>query len=102
MEYNKLIRDKIPEIITKKGLNPIIHIADYEEYREKLRYKLKEEVNEYAQSGDKKELSDIIEVIYAICNFEGIDIEELETIRKNKREERGGFEKRIILDEVNE
>ena len=100
MEYNKLVRDRIPDILREKGLVPIIHIANDKEYFSKLKEKLREEVDEYNISGDKNELCDIIEVIYTICNFEGTDIKKLETIRRNKREKRGGFEKKIILEEV--
>jgi predicted house-cleaning noncanonical NTP pyrophosphatase (MazG superfamily) len=102
MIYNKLIRDKIPEIIRNKNLTPVVHTANDEEYREKLECKLKEEVSEYLDNHNPEELVDVLEVIYAICSLERISIEELETIREKKREERGGFEKRIILKEVKE
>lgn len=82
----KLIRDKIPEIIRKDGKIPVVHKASEEEYRLKLREKLKEE------------LADILEVIDAICDFKNFDKEELENIKIKKRNERGGFRDRIIWD----
>ena len=102
MRYNKLIRDKIPEIIKQKGKIPIIHSADEDEYWKKLKEKLLEEVNEYLENPIKEELADILEVIETICEFKKIDKKELESIKKKKAEERGGFKDKIILDEVKE
>lgn len=99
--YDKLVRDDIPKIIEKNNENPVTHIADDEEYQERLRDKLIEESEEYIESGDLEELADIIEVINAIKKFEDISDSELEKIRKDKNEKRGGFEKRIILECVN-
>ena len=100
MKHDKLVRDKIPEIIRQKGDVPITHIADNEEYLEKLKKKLREEVDEFLEEISKEELADILEVIYAICDFMNVDREELESLRKKKAEERGGFRERIILDET--
>jgi len=96
----KLVRDKIPEIIRNSGKVPFIHIADNEEYWKKLKEKLKEEVNEFLEESTAEELADILEVIYAICDFLRIDKSYIEEIRRRKRKERGGFTKRIILDNV--
>lgn len=103
MKYNKLIRDKIPEIIKGDGKVPITHIADDKEYWKKLKEKLKEEVDEFLVGGNEKELeelADILEVIFAIYNFKKFDKDELELFRKKKLEQRGGFKKKIILDRV--
>lgn len=100
MKHNKLIRDKIPEIIKQLGDVPITHIADDEEYLEKLKKKLEEEVNEFLEENSKEELADILEIIYAIRDFMKVGKEELESLRKKKAEERGGFRDRIILDET--
>jgi len=100
MKYNKLVRDKIPEIIEKKGIMPITHIADNKEYWQKLKEKLQEEVDEFVKNDNKEELIDILEVIYAICDFKNLDKEKLELLRKRKVKQRGRFKKRIILDET--
>lgn len=99
MKYNKLVRDRIPEIIKQKGKVPITHIANSREYEEKLNEKLKEELEEFLKTNDKEELADIVEVINAICDFKSIGKEELEDIRKKKAKERGRFKNRIILEE---
>lgn len=98
MEYNKLIRDKIPGIIKEDKKKPITHIADDSEYWEKLRKKLEEEVDEFLQESTKEELADILEVVYAIRDFRGIEPDELESLRAEKARKRGGFKKKIILE----
>lgn len=100
IKYDKLVRDKIPEIIKGKGKECTTRIAEHQEYVEKLKKKLLEEVMEYLESGEKEELADIKEVIIALCEVDGISQEELEEMRKNKFDERGGFSKKIILEEA--
>ena len=99
MKYNKLIRDKIPEIIKKKGGKPVVHIADEAEYWTKLKEKLSEEVEEFKKDENREELADIFEVIDAIVEYKKFDKKETEKIQKKKAEERGKFKKRIILEE---
>lgn len=100
MKYNKLVRDKIPEIIKNNGEIPITHIASNDEYWIKLKEKLKEEVDEFLEGDNEEELSDILEVIDAIYDFKKIDRKESEKIRKSKKEKKGGFKDKIILDET--
>jgi predicted house-cleaning noncanonical NTP pyrophosphatase (MazG superfamily) len=101
MKYNKLIRDKIPEVIEKNKQKPIIHIADDEEYWEKLKEKLNEEVNEFLEDCDsEKEITDILEVIDAICKFKNFDKDKIKKLKEEKAKEKGSFDKKIILDEV--
>lgn len=99
MRYNKLVRDKIIDIIESSGEKAIWHIAHEEEYQEKLREKLKEEVGEFLKDDSLEEMADIFEVITAILAEKKWDIEQVVTAQKEKREKRGGFEKRIILEE---
>lgn len=99
MKYNKLVRDKIPEIIRQQGRSPAIHIADEEEYWQKLKEKLVEEAKEFLESGSKEELADIFDVIDAICLYKGFDKDELVRIQEAKAIERGKFTNKIILDE---
>ena len=99
MKYNKLVRDKIPEIIRQKGGNPTTHIAGAEEYWDKLKEKLVEEAKEFMESGSKEELADIFEVIDAVCLYKGFNKDELVRIQEAKATERGKFADKIILDE---
>ncbi len=94
-DYNKLVRDKIPEILDQKGVLYEKRIASAEEYRAELIKKLGEETQEFLVEGDTEELADVLEVIEAIKKLP--EYENVEKIRDRKREERGGFEERIIL-----
>ena len=97
MNHGKLVRDKIPQIIRSKGQEPVIYIADAEEYCIRLRDKLREEVEEYlASDNDREELADILEVLYALAREGGTDHQQLEKLRAAKAEKRGGFADRII------
>jgi len=102
MKYDKLVRDKIPEIIRSKGIISKTHIASDEEYRQKLKDKLQEEVDEFLKDSNEEELADILEVIYALCDLYKIDKDSLEQTRKEKAEKKGGFKDKIILDETKE
>jgi len=100
IRYNKLVRDKIPERIRSRGQIAVTHIADDAEYERKLKEKLREEVEEFDKSGSLEELADIVEVLEAILAHHGWSWEELHALKQKKAEERGKFQKRIILDEV--
>ena len=100
MKYNKLVRDRIPEIIKKNGDKAVTHTAGDEEYRNKLKEKLREEVDEFIKDGNEEELADILEVIYALGELNNADKDKLESLRRSKAEKRGGFKKKIILDET--
>lgn len=99
-EYNKLVRDKIPEIIYNNGENPKTRILDNIEYKKELDRKLLEEVNEYLKDDNIEELADIEEVLLAILSYKDTSIEEFEKIRKEKENKRGAFKKRIYLEKV--
>ena len=97
MQYNKAIRDKIPEIIQKDGHSCNVNTLPDEEFLEHLEKKLSEEVTEYQNDKNPEELADILEVIYRIAQLKGVSKEELEKIRIKKSEERGRFEKNLFL-----
>lgn len=101
--YNKLIRDKIPQIIEATGKKAKVRILEEEEYMKMLTIKLQEELDEYkVASGEEQiaELADLVEVVYAILANRNVSIAEFEKIRLSKKEERGGFEERLLLNSV--
>lgn len=98
--HNKLVRDKIPEIIEKSGKSCVTHILSEDEYIAALETKLNEEVAEYQADKNLEEMADVLEVLQALCEARGYSLDELEGMRKKKTEERGGFKGRIFLEYV--
>ena len=106
-KYNKLVRDRIPEVIEKDGHKAKFKTLSEKSFLTALDKKLMEEVKEYQADKSIEEMADVLEVIYAICNARGYTIDELEAKRQEKHIDRGGFEKRLFLeyvedDEVNQ
>ena len=97
MQYNKAIRDKIPEIIQKDGHSCNVETLSDEKFLEQLEKKLSEELAEYQKEKNLEELADILEVIYRIAQLKGVSKEELEKVRIKKYEQRGGFDKNLFL-----
>lgn len=99
MKYNKLVRDKIPEVIRASGGNAVVHIANPAEYWQKLMEKLLEEIEEFKKDESLEELADVLEVIDAIIEYKQFDFKMVVEIKQKKARERGRFKNRIILDE---
>ena len=97
MTYNKLIRDRIPDMIRQNGETPVVRVLGDEEYRHCLERKLDEEVEEFHQDRNLEELADILEVAYALAEDLGHTRQELEETFNRKHEKRGGFRDRIFL-----
>lgn len=101
-KYNKLVRDRIPEIIENSGKTAHTHLLSDEEYIAELDRKLGEEYAEYQADKNIEELADMLEVIYAIAKARGASVGELERVRKEKAEKNGAFEKKIFLEGVDD
>ena len=101
--YNKLVRDKIPEIIKSNGAKSVnTKVLNDEEYLESLNTKLVEELNEYLSSGEIEELADLEEVLRAILDAKNTSYQDFEQIRQNKVNKRGAFKDKIFLESVDE
>ena len=98
--YNKLVRDRIPEIIENSGAECKIKILSDDEYLKMIDAKLDEELLEYHKDENIEELADLLEVIRAATIARGYTLEELENERAKKAKKRGGFEKKILLIET--
>ena len=97
MVYNKLVRDRIPELIESQGEKPNVRILEKEEYLLHLEQKLDEEVAEYHRDKTVEELADILEVVYALAQANGYSEQELLAAYQKKHDARGGFGKRTFL-----
>lgn len=98
--YNKLVRDKIPEIIEKSGNACVTEILSDEDYLKMIDAKLDEELTEYHKDQNIEELADLLEVIYAATKARGYTLAELESVRAEKATKRGSFDDKILLKEV--
>ena len=96
-QYHKLVRDRIPEIITATGQTCRTEILTGDAYLQALDQKLNEELLEYQESKSPEELADLLEVILAAAQARGVSQEALFAIREEKRQKRGGFEQGIFL-----
>ena len=98
-KVGKLIRDHIPEIMRSKGILVHDRIMEHDEYIAELKTKLLEEAEEVKQALNieelTEELADVLEVIQAFIKASGIPSEQIEKIRLEKRNSKGGFERKV-------
>lgn len=100
--YNKLVRDRIPEIIENDNKKCTYRVLEDAEYIEAIDAKLDEELAEYHRDQNLEELADLLEVLYAAAKARGYSTDDLEKLRREKAEKRGGFSKRLFLECVTE
>lgn len=102
--YNKLIRDKIVDIIEKDGKKAIVSTLNDEQYKIELLKKLLEEANEVANSSNSnetlEELADVLEVIRYLAKINGKELNDIVTIADKKKEKRGGFDDKVFLEKT--
>lgn len=104
--YNKLVRNKIPEIIINNGENPSTRILNDEEYTVELINKLKEECKEVENATIKEDIleecADVLQVLEDIAKLNQSTLDDVINIKKKKEEKRGGFDSKIFLESVEE
>ena len=100
MKYNKLVRDRIPELIEESGRKQISRTLNEDEYEQALMDKIVEEIEEYRVSKNEEEIADIYEVMDCLVKLKDYEPMHIDYLRLIKREARGSFHKRILLEEV--
>ena len=102
--YNKLVRDRIPQIIEASGKTCTTRILDPSEHLHEIKTKMQEEALEFQQAANDKdaieELADILELVHAALDVYGVSFDVLEEVRQHKKDKRGGFAEGIYLIEV--
>ena len=105
-ELNKLVRDKVPSLVTKDGGSYSLKLLSPLEHQHEITKKMYEELNEYNEAASKdeaiEELVDIVELIYAAVKLHDLSIDEFEAIRLEKKKKKGGFEKGIYLHSISQ
>ena len=100
MKYNKLVRDRIPELIEESGRKQISRTLNEDEYEQALMDKIVEEIEEYRVSKNEEEIADIYEVLDCLVKLKDYEPMHIDYLRLIKREARGSFHKWILLEEV--
>lgn len=98
--YQKLVRDRIPEIIREPGKECEFVTIAAAEFQQALCQKLVEEAQEAAAATEEElipELADVYEVLKALMSVAGISAEQVRQVQAERRAERGGFEQRLKL-----
>ena len=99
-EYDKLVRDKIPQIIERSGSECEIEQVDDKTALEYLYKKLMEETSELLMDKNIEEVIDVIEVAFTIGKLYGYDVEDIMWLKETKVRNKGGFEENIVLKKV--
>lgn len=100
VRYNKLVRDRIPEIIAREGRAPKTKILSLSQYPRFLVKKITEEAREFAKQPNIEEAIDMLEIIHAWLAVNGVDERRAAVLRRQKNRQRGAFHKRILLTEA--
>lgn len=100
IQYNKLVRDRIPELIEESGRKQTSRILNEDEYFQALIDKVVEEIEEFRSTGIEEEIADVYEALDCLVKFKGYEPMHIDYVRLIKREARGSFMNRVLLEEV--
>ena len=99
-KYDKLVRDRIPEIIEAEGHKAVISRLVDAELESRLIQKLTEEQQELDKDRNLEEIADMLEILFSLAQIYGYDEKQALELMYKKREARGGFEEGYLLEEV--
>jgi len=102
IKYNKLVRDKIPQLIEESGRKQTSRILNDKEYFDALVDKVVEEIEEFRASKIEEEIADVYEALDCLVKFKGYEPMHIDYIRLIKREARGSFLEKVLLEEVDD
>jgi predicted house-cleaning noncanonical NTP pyrophosphatase (MazG superfamily) len=108
IKFNKLVRDRIPEIIKNDGWTPIIKILKDKEFFNALKNKISEEAEELIKARSREDIINEIIDIQELLDVLGIELKlsklKVKNLQKIKNKKRGGFKKKLFLikEEKNE
>ena len=100
IKYSKLVRDRVPELIEESGRKQVSRTLNEDEYEQALMDKIVEEIEEYRVSKNEEEIADIYEVLDCLVKLKDYEPMHIDYLRLIKREARGSFHNRILLEEV--
>lgn len=98
--HQKLIRDRIPEVIIKSGDEYKTRVMGEKEFEKELKKKLIEESKELVNAPKEEllnELADVLELTKSIASYFKISFSKVEKFQEEKRKKKGGFKKKLFL-----
>ena len=100
IEYNKLVRDNVPKLIEESGRKQKSKVLNDHEYEQALMDKIVEEIEEYRISKNEEEIADIYEVLDCLVKLKDYEPMHIDYLRLIKREARGSFINKILLETI--
>lgn len=97
IRYNKLVRDRIPDLINSSGRIAKTRTLTEEEFEKYLREKLVEETQEFISNDSIEELVDVFQVILSLLDSRGVSFEKFKVLCQKKADERGEFKEKLFL-----
>lgn len=98
--YNKLVRDRIPQLIEESGRSYTSRALEKEEYFDALIDKIIEEIEEFRNSSNEEEIADVYEALDCLVQFKEYEPMHIDYLKLIRREARGSFKDGILLIDV--